>query len=92
MAVDEARRHRVVVAARVGQVGVGGAVVADDARHQHVAHPLADERRHAHEQVLRVGVAHEGDAPEARERVLAARATLDGDGVEPPASGPKAAE
>ena len=66
--VDEARRDRVVVAARVGQVGIVRAVVADDARHEQVAHPLADERRHADEQVARVGVAHERDAPEARER------------------------
>ena len=59
-----------------------GAVVADDARHEHVADPLADERRHADEHVLGIGVAHESDAAQPRERVLAARAALGGHRVE----------
>jgi hypothetical protein len=44
--------HRVVVAAGVREIGVCRAVVADDACHEHFAHPLTDERRHAHEQML----------------------------------------
>jgi hypothetical protein len=50
---------------------------------------LPDERRHAHDEVPLVGVAHEGEAPQAGEGVLAARPPLVHHRVQPPARGPE---
>jgi hypothetical protein len=50
--------------------------MADDPRHEHIAHPLADERSHGDERVRAIRVANEGDASEASDSVLASFAAF----------------
>jgi len=74
-----------VVAARVRKIlgeRVVGAVVADDAAHEEIARPLADERGETDDQMGVIDVAEEREAPDARHLVLAARPALDEHRVE----------
>src|SRR5580658_3954362 len=63
---NETRGHGVVIPAGLRQLRIDRPVIANDARHEHLAHPLADERSHAYEQMALVSVAYERDAAEAR--------------------------
>jgi len=58
------------------------AVPAHHPTHQLIAHPLADQRGQADDQVALVGVAHEGEATDAGHEVVAPGAALDERGVE----------
>ncbi len=78
-----------MVPARVGQLGVDLPMVADDSRHQQIAHPFADERGHPDEDVLVLCVSHEGERTEAGDRVFAPRAAFGGDGMEAPVQRPE---